>query len=299
MEEIVLDIQNLSKSYPNQKEKALNDVSFSVHQGEKIGIIGANGSGKTTLFRLLLNLMPADTGVIRIMGDTNLESAKKYIGYVPEHQQGLENFTAAELIGYAGKMSGMDKKSIETRKAELLEWIGLTREKNQLISGFSKGMLQRVHLATALIHNPQILFLDEPMSGLDPSGQVNLKELFKNLNDYTYIFTSHNLNDVEELCRRVIIMNHGRIMEDISLTDQMEEIFTLDASPEVESLLENFSLIKILHKNQKSGQLKIEIKTNNEIFQKIIAQCNDKNIPVHKFRSRSILEDLYLKHISA
>ena len=296
METPILKIENLTKTYPNQKTPAIKDITFEIRANEKVGIIGENGSGKTTLFRLILNLINPDKGKIIILNDSNQESAKRYIGFVPEHQEGLENFTPNELLYLAGKMSKLHKREIKKRTDKLLTWIQLTDYKDTMVNSFSKGMFQRLQFALALIHEPQILILDEPMSGLDPEGQKNLRLLLQNLENYTVLYASHNLADVEELCNRIIFIHKGKIIKDFRLSEQNLAIFILETEPRALNILNKITDITIRKSIKLGNQIKIEILSNHSVFQEFLALCKQKNIEIYRLKSKSILEELYEKY---
>jgi ABC-2 type transport system ATP-binding protein len=299
MKNPILEIHGLYKTYAHQDGTALKNISFKIFENEKVGIVGANGSGKTTLFRCILNIILIDKGKISILGKQQEENFKKYIGFVPENQEGLDNFTPNELLTLAGQMSGMSENQTNKRKIELLKWVNLRQNSNELISGFSKGMAQRFQLAVALIHEPKILILDEPMSGLDPEGQNILRTLLKNLENYTLLYSSHNLTDVEELCGRVIFFQQGKIVKDVCIDDSMEDIFTLTANREFEKILDQHSEVTVRFKNLSEPTSQFEFITNQKTFQLLIEKCKEKNINIAKIRSRSILEDFYNKYVTS
>jgi ABC-type multidrug transport system ATPase subunit len=294
----VISVSRVSKTYAQQSAPAIQDISFDIYPNEKVGLIGANGSGKTTLFRLLLHLLPADSGSIMIMGQSTLEKAKQYIGYVSEHQEGLENFTPVEVLNYAGKMSLVNPEKIISRRMDLLKWAGLEGNKDHLISGFSKGMRQRLFLAAALIPEPQILLLDEPMSGLDPDSQNDFLSLLNSLKSYTILYASHQLSEVEEICNRIIILQQGKIVEDLDIRDQDQEIFQLEADPAIAALLSHFPEIVIRSQHKKEDRLKIELLAEPSRFQELLTESKQLGISIHRLKSKSILEDLYRQNYS-
>lgn len=297
MKKAFLQIQNLQKRYAHQMTPALSGISFKIHENEKVGIVGANGSGKTTLFRLILNLIRPDQGKIQLISEDNPENRKRYLGYVSEHQQGLENFTPKELLTYAGLMAELSKEKIKERRSALLKWTNLENHQNELLAGFSKGMVQRLQLAIALFHEPKILLLDEPMSGLDPSGQEDLRSLLKELNDYTLLYSSHNLSDVEMLCERVIFFQQGKLMKDVYLSDLKENIFIVETESRVEKLLKTVKKIKITDQKTVDNILQLKISSSHAAFQDFLDVCRKNNITIHRFHSCSILEDLYDKYV--
>ena len=299
MENTVLKIQNLQKTYKHQTHPSLQDLSFEVSENEKLGIVGANGSGKTTLFKLILNLLIPEHGEIEFPGKTITSDHRFLIGYVPEHQSGLDNYTPQELLYYAGKMSGMLKQKISERSTELLKWTKLEKNKNELLGSFSKGMIQRLQLAIALINEPKILLLDEPMSGLDPSGQEDLRSLLKELEEYTLLYASHNLSDIDLLCDRVIFLQQGRLLQDLRLSEIEEEIYSIETDFAIKQVLKTFTDIKIREKNLRKNRLYMELSTSLQRFQDLLEACKRSKIKIYRFRSRSILEDLYEKYVKS
>ena len=294
----VIAVSNISKSYTQQPVPALQNISFQIYPNEKVGLIGANGSGKTTLFRLLLHLLKPDQGVITIMGHSDLEKAKIYVGYVAEHQEGLENFTPNEVLNYSGRMSLTQPDKIASRRIELLKWAGLESNQDNLIAGFSKGMRQRLFLAAALIPEPPILLLDEPMSGLDPDSQNDFLKLLDALKSYTILYASHQLSEVEEICNRIIILQQGKMIKDLDIRQQNQEIIQLEADREILSLLSRFPDIIIRTKSEQENHLKIEILAGMVHFQELLTESKKLGITIFRFKSKSILEDLYHQNYS-
>jgi len=297
MSKIILKIENLRKTYKHQSRPSLDKISFELNENEKVGIVGANGSGKTTLFKLILNLLIPDSGTIEFKNGKDRDNQRYSIGYVPEHQQGLENFTPTELLFYAGRMSRMTKEEIKRKTTELLSWTKLEKNKSELLGSFSKGMVQRLQLAIAMMNEPKLLLLDEPMSGLDPSGQENLRSLLKELKDYTLLYASHNLSDIDLLCNRVIFLQQGQLLQDIKLSEVKEEIFSIEADPAIEDILESIPKLKMRQRNLREGRLFLEFSSSLPGFQDLLDSCKKRKIEIYRFRSRSILEDLYEKYV--
>jgi len=294
----IIAVSNLSKSYAQQAVPAVQNISFQIYPNEKVGLIGANGSGKTTLFRLLLHLLKPDQGGITIMGHSDLEKAKGYMGYVAEHQEGLENFTPNEVLYYSGRMSLTQPDKIASRRIELLKWAGLESNQDDLIAGFSKGMRQRLFLATTLMAEPPILLLDEPMSGLDPDSQNDFLKLLGSLKSYTILYASHQLSEVEEICDRIIILQQGKIIKDLDIREQNQEIIQLEADREMLALLSRFPDIIIRTRSELKSHLKIEILADVSRFQELLTESKKLGIPIYRFKSKSILEDLYHQNYS-
>ncbi len=294
----MIEIENLWKTYRGQAQAALQGISLHAAAEERIGIIGANGSGKTTLFRLILNLLRPDRGRIAIRGETDLEQAKRHLGFVPEHQEGFQNFTPRELLHLAARMSGLSRHAASEETHRLLQWIRLEDQQNELVAGFSKGMIQRLQLGLALIHRPAILLLDEPMSGLDPDGQRHLAELLQALEGITLLYASHQLTELEDLCDRVLIFHQGKVKADLKLSEQREEIFILETEPGILQLLEHFRQAEIKNQTRRGSHLRLEIQLTPEDFQKLLAACRENQIAIQRIRSRSILQDLYQKYVA-
>lgn len=292
-----IKIQNLSKTYSFSKNPALENINLDINEGEKIGLIGSNGSGKTTLLRLIMNYIKPDQGKIIIKGQTNLENVHHFIGFVGESQEGLENFTPRELFNMAAKMYGMNKQEATNRAKELLEFSGLENVADNLISSFSKGMAQRTFISSAIVHNPDILLLDEPMSGLDPQAQIDVKNFLGKLTNYTLIYASHNFEEIEEYTSTVIFLHQGKIVQRLSLKDTDKEIFLLKIDQNIKKFLDGFQHLnpKIIKDKLETVELQFASDTKN--FQEFIDFCKTKNVKIVRIRSRSILEDGYQKYI--
>jgi ABC-2 type transport system ATP-binding protein len=293
----IIKVSQVTKAYRGQSQNALENISFDLKPQEKVGLIGANGSGKTTLFHLLLNLLHSTSGSIEIMNQKNLEKTKHHLGYVSEYQEGLENFTPYEILSFSGKMAGMSSEKISERLVQLFQQTGLDSHKNELISTFSKGMRQRLLLASALIHEPEILLLDEPMSGLDPKSQKDFLTLLQRLENFTIIYASHQLSEIEVICDRIIFFHEGKLIKDIYLNDLQEEIFVFDADPQIEEMVKNFSPVKIREITRLGDQIRVEIVANSEQFQELLILCKKEKIKLDRIKSKSMLVDLYNRYI--
>lgn len=195
---------------------ALDNFSVNIPAGI-VGLLGPNGAGKSTFIKTLLGLLVPDKGSMTIGGhDAQAELAlvRDMIGYMPEHDCLIENFTAVELVSYMGQVSGMVKRDAIPRSHEVLDFVGIGEERYRLISSYSTGMKQRVKLAQAIVHDPKILFLDEPTNGMDPQGREDMMDLIKNISssDKSILVSSHILDDVERVSAHVVIINSGRLV---------------------------------------------------------------------------------------
>jgi ABC-2 type transport system ATP-binding protein len=216
----VVETDNLTKDYEvgflrKRKVRALDELSLIVNQGEVFGFLGANGAGKTTTLKLLMRLIFPTVGSARILGSDIADvSMHSRIGYLPENPYFYDYLSALEFLNFCGQIFGLSKSEQNKRAKELLSRVRLDENKwNTQLRKFSKGMLQRVGLAQALINEPEVVFLDEPMSGLDPIGRREVRDLITALREEgkTVFMCSHILSDIEVLCDRVAILKSGRL----------------------------------------------------------------------------------------
>ena len=212
-------IENLSKSYGHQK--AVDSISFDIKSGEIVGFLGPNGAGKTTTMKILTQYMQPDSGTIWYGNKSSYDvDIRRQIGYLPEHNPLYEEMPVMDYLGFSASLQGVDKKDLPSRVREMIKLCGLDIEKHKKIGELSKGFRQRVGLAQAIIHNPQILILDEPTTGLDPNQIVEIRELIKKLGrEKTVILSTHILPEVEATCDRILIINKGRIAADGTVKD--------------------------------------------------------------------------------
>lgn len=216
-----ISVSEISKFYGSQK--ALDKVSFSVEKGEIVGFLGPNGAGKSTLMKILTGFLPASEGNAQISGISikeDLHSIQKKTGYLPEHNPLYTEMYVREYLEFNAKIYKIDKSRIE----EVITLTGLMPEANKKIDQLSKGYRQRVGLATALLHDPEVLILDEPTTGLDPNQLVEIRSLIRNLGrDKTVFLSTHIMQEVEAICDRVIIIHKGKIIADKYLKDLRDE----------------------------------------------------------------------------
>ncbi|EHQ91319.1 ABC transporter ATP-binding protein [Desulfosporosinus youngiae] len=218
-----LEVKQAQKFYG--QFQAVKDIDLTIAKGEIYALLGHNGAGKSTLIKMILGLVKPSAGTIVIEGlnyDAKNKEIKKKVGYLPERMNFYDNLTAWETIGFYAKLKGIMKKRCE----EVLEQVGLKEAGHRRVGAFSKGMQQRLGLAQAIIHKPDLLVLDEPTTGLDPIGILELKEMIRNWNKEgtTILFSSHNLNDVEELAQQIGIMNRGEIIAQGSLAELQDRL---------------------------------------------------------------------------
>lgn len=230
-----IEVQGITKNYGAQK--ALNNISFSVKKGEIVGFLGPNGAGKSTLMKILTTYISSDAGNALVGGNDisiNPQKVQHIIGYLPEHNPLYLDLYVREYLQFNASVFNIDKSRIE----EVIELTGLTPEAHKKIGQLSKGYRQRVGLANALLHNPEVLILDEPTTGLDPNQLVEIRQLIKNIGkDKTVFLSTHIMQEVEAICDRVIIINKGNIVADQKLSelkDNSQQIIEVEFDSRIE-----------------------------------------------------------------
>jgi len=230
-------INNISKTYisdfKRDKKTAVKNVSLSIEPSEVFGIIGRNGAGKSTIIKMIMGFVRQDKGDIIVDGKKPSDpDSRLNVGYLPENPYFYDNLSAEELLKFSSTASGLDYETAKKRIDRLLRQVELYAERKQRLRTYSKGMIQRVGICFALVHDPDIIILDEPMSGLDPFGRKMVIDLIKELQKRgkTILFCSHILNDVERICDRVAIMDSGILKgiftkQEIHENSGMEELF--------------------------------------------------------------------------
>jgi ABC-2 type transport system ATP-binding protein len=235
-----IEVKDISKSYSEQK--ALDAVSFSVQKGEIVGFLGPNGAGKSTLMKILTTYLNADGGEAAVNGNdvvTQQKAVQKSVGYLPEHNPLYLDLYVREYLAFNADVYKVAKSRIE----EVIQLTGLSPEAHKKIAALSKGYRQRVGLAAALLHDPEVLILDEPTTGLDPNQLVEIRELIKNIGKNKTVFLStHIMQEVEAICNRVIIINHGKIVTDRKLNNlvkdnKQEQVIEVEFDKTVDAVL--------------------------------------------------------------
>lgn len=232
----IISIQGLSKSY-NQIVRVLNNINLEVHEGEIIGYIGPNGAGKSTTVKIILGLVDDYEGEVNIFGQNIKKSSNQYkkrIGYVPENADLYDNLTAREYLTFIGEMYGLDKGVVAKKGLDLMACFGIKDVYDHRMTSYSKGMKQKVLIIASLIHNPDLIFLDEPLNGLDANSVMVVKSLFSKLANQgkTIFYSSHIMDVVEKISNRIILLNKGELIADGSFESlkassegTLEEIF--------------------------------------------------------------------------
>ena len=302
----VIEITNLTKDYEvgfwrKRKVRALDGLSLSIDHGQIFGFLGANGAGKTTTLKLLMRLIFPTTGSARILGhDIQDVSMHQRIGYLPENPYFYDYLTAREFLDYCGEIFGLSAAQRKKRTADLLARVKLDEKRwDTQLRKFSKGMLQRVGLAQSLVNDPEIVFLDEPMSGLDPVGRREVRDLIGELRDEgkTVFMCSHILSDIEVLCDRVAILKRGRLAQ-VGYLDELRRstegpnrMEVLATGTDVETLKQQLPEVEIAATPR---GLRIEIGSEDEIDGVIAAlrKAGGKVVSVQPIKQS--LEELFL-----
>jgi ABC-2 type transport system ATP-binding protein len=281
-------VENMTKTYGRQK--AVDNISLQVKTGEVLGFLGPNGAGKTTTMKAITSFLVPDQGDIRIGNISvtdNPQEAKKHIGYLPESNPLYEDMPVIDYLQFCAAIEGVPKEKINDKVKEVITTCGITREKHKKISELSKGYKQRVGLAQALIHDPEVLILDEPTTGLDPNQIVEIRELIKDIGkEKTVILSSHILAEVEATCDRIMIINKGKIVadgttEELRKQAQGNEILKvtiedgdLDTVFSALQQLETVELVDFLDKSSQTFEVKS--KTGQSSRREVFNLCVEK-----------------------
>jgi ABC-2 type transport system ATP-binding protein len=216
-----LRVQALTKIYGSQT--AVDDVSFEARPGQIVGFLGPNGAGKSTTMKVATGYLPPTRGAVEVCGHDVMQeplAVRRCLGYLPEHNPLYLDMYVHEYLRFIGRMYGLRSAALRERVRRTVERCGLTREQNKRIGSLSKGYRQRVGLAQALVHDPAVLILDEPTTGLDPNQLTEIRHLIKSISaEKTVVFSTHIMQEVQALCDRVVIINRGQIVVDKALAD--------------------------------------------------------------------------------
>ncbi|MBQ7984181.1 MAG: ATP-binding cassette domain-containing protein [Bacteroidales bacterium] len=216
---MTIEIKNLTKIYGQQK--ALDNVSLTASQGEIVGLLGPNGSGKSTMMKIITCFIPPTSGEVKICGFDIFEEPmeiKSLIGYLPEQNPLYTDLYVRESLEFTAGIHGLKGKEKKSRVEQMIETVGLTKEVNKKIGALSKGYKQRVGLAQAMIHNPKVLILDEPTTGLDPNQIIEIRQIINRIGkEKTVLLSTHIMQEVEAMCSRAVIINNGRLVADDSI----------------------------------------------------------------------------------
>ncbi len=297
----IIYLENLVKVYNkwNRKSiKALDDVTFEVEKGKIFALLGPNGAGKSTLIKIIVGLLHPTSGRVYINNSpVNFSGANGSIGYLPEYFRVPKYFTPQSLLEYLGQLSGLKNRVLEKKITEVLEMVNLTEHRFKKVKSFSKGMIQRLGIAQAILHDPGLLILDEPTDGVDPMGRKAIRDLFVKLRDQgkTIFLNSHLLSEVELIADEIVILNKGKVVGKGSLVEllpatQQFEIF-LSLNPELER--ENWIVYKV-------GEGYKVVVTGSRQLQELIGLLESKKIQIVTIKPvQASLEDVFFSYINS
>lgn len=278
--EKILEIHNITKKYGDLT--AVNDVSLDIYEGDLIGLLGHNGAGKTTLFVMLAGLTMQTSGDIKVCGkniEKNMTDLKKNISFLPDNTLYYENLTAKQNLEYFSELADADKSKVP----ELLEIVGMSKWADKKVGEFSKGMIQRIGFAQALVKDPKVIFLDEPTSGLDPRARIEMNLLLKKLNEkgIAIVISSHVLSEIKGICSKIAIMKQGKLvayntLENLCKQEKSNSI--LLETKDVERTASILKTIKNISFFQQDDVFKITSET--DIRESLVSILNENHVPV-------------------
>ena len=298
---IAIETTSLSKvyvsSFGKKKVRALNELSLSINKGTIFGLLGPNGAGKTTLVKLLLQIIFPTFGSAKMLGENiNNYKLKKSIGYLPENHKYPSYLNGGEVLRFFGKLSGIDGKELDKKIDELLEIVKLSKWKKTKIKAYSKGMMQRLGLAQALINDPELIFLDEPTDGVDPIGRKEIRDILVELKSRqkTIFLNSHLLSEVELITDRVGILNKGNLLREGTvkeLTEKKEEYKLV-----IEKISESIELDNATKQSDNSYVIKV---ADIAELNRIIDNIRSKGILLKEIVPlKSTLEEMFISLIN-
>lgn len=298
----LLTVSSLTKKYKDTT--AVKGVDFSLSTGKCIALIGPNGAGKTTILRILAGLLKPTQGDIIFKGKRDIKDLRKFIGYLPQYPAFPNWMTAKEFLIFSGELAFLSKKEATKRAEQLAEQFGIKNDWNKQIGGFSGGMKQRLGIAQAMIHSPQLLLLDEPVSSLDPIGRREVLDLLESLKSHmTILFSTHILNDAEEICDELLLLNKGEIIEAGPMKDIREKYETSIIEVEFQENRDKYlSEIQKLPSCENSyldrNTIKISAPDIAQARAEVLEAAAEENWPLIGFYiNRASLEELFMKAV--
>jgi len=275
-------VKDLTKTFGEQI--AVNTISFEIKKGNIVGFLGPNGAGKSTSMKMITGTLPSDSGQIlvdEIDVSQNPLEVKKHIGYLPEHNPLYLDMYVHEFLRFCGGIYGLSGSELKNRVTELVELCGLTKEQNKQIGTLSKGYRQRVGLAQSLVHDPSVLILDEPTTGLDPNQIIEIRNLILSISkDKTVLLSTHIMQEVQAMCNRAIIIKEGTIVADQlvnELTDEKEK-FTIKVELESESDLSYWSQHAKVNNLKMINKVEYLFETTSDIRKEIFKWAGQNNV---------------------
>ena len=295
-----LSVSHLTKVFGQQR--AVNDITFSIEKGKIVGFLGPNGAGKSTTMKMATGYLPATSGSIQVNGldvTTHSIQVRKMMGYLPEHNPLYLDMYVHEYLHFIGKVFEIPGSRLKSRVAEIIDLCGLTPEQNKKIETLSKGYRQRVGLAQALIHNPEVLILDEPTTGLDPNQILEIRKLIKQISsDKTVIFSTHIMQEVQAICDRVIVINKGEIVADDSVNNllatqaQTDIVVEFNGEVNAEELLVLIGVEKVTV--VKSGVYRLKAKNGADLRTEVFKFATERKLSLIGLKQEeNTLEDIF------
>ena len=302
MKDCVLELSNVSKKYGSFT--AVDDISFAIPKGSIYGFLGPNGAGKTTTIRIILDILKPDSGTVAILGSNSAMTVRHRIGYLPEEKGLYKKMKVWAIISYFATLKGLDRRTARRRAFELLETYGLKDFAEARVESLSKGMGQKVQVLSAVAHNPELIILDEPFSGLDPVNQEVLEQLIKDMasNGHTVIFSTHIMQHAERLCDRLLLITKGRKVfdgtvpeacailprrvlvetsDDMAVIRGLAGVLAVSVQEQTKTRVHNNNNV---HDDDASRQQLWEIQLQENADPRIILQkCFEKGIALHRF----------------
>ncbi len=299
----LIETTALAKHYG--QVKALDGLNLTVEPGI-IGLVGANGAGKSTLIKILLGLIPATSGEATVLGMDvvkETDGIRKVVGYMPEHDCLPPDVSATEFVNHMARVSGLPRSAARERTAEVLRHVGLYEERYRQIGGYSTGMKQRVKLAQALAHDPQLLLLDEPTNGLDPAGRVEMLDLIKRTGtDFgiSLVVASHLLGEIEQVCTYLLAIDSGHLLNAAPVSDftKRTPILTVEVEEGAEGLAA--AMAKRGFQARQDGDKVMLDLTDDSLYDAIRDSVADLGLPLVRIQqSRGSLEDIFRAPVAA
>ncbi|MFY9812602.1 MAG: ATP-binding cassette domain-containing protein [Dehalococcoidales bacterium] len=288
-----IEVNHIFKTYGSRP--AVNDVSFDVNQGEIFGLIGPNGAGKTTTIRMMMDIIKPDSGDIKVLGEKLNDNSKNKIGYLPEERGLYKKMSVMDTIIYFASLKGVDSQLARQRGEELLKRADLLPHQNKRIEELSRGMSQIIQVIITVIHEPDLIILDEPFSGLDPVNTQLLKDLIRDLKNRgkTIIMSTHLMNDIEELCDRLLMINKGRAVLYGSLAEVKANYRNNAVLVETTGALGTIDGVLEQRPHNGAVELKLDAKTTPQMLLERLVQ---KGIVVNRFElSTPSLTEIFIK----
>jgi ABC-2 type transport system ATP-binding protein len=300
-------LNQVNKKLSNRK--ILEDVSFTVEQGDIFGYLGPNGAGKTTTIRIIMGLFRADSGTVQVLGEnTSLDSMRRKIGFVLENDGLYDNLTARENLEFYFQLYGMPETS-KNKIDEMLHLVGLQDRAGDKIATYSKGMRQKLALARAMVHDPEFLILDEPTAGIDPSGQMEVRDIILSLahnQGKTVFLSSHNLDEVQRICNRIALIDKGQIkiygeLDKLRQGSSQQELIIETGVNETGALQKAVDELKklpyIADCRLETGRIHINLQGKAEVSE-IVAFLAQRGVPIEGVKKSEVsLEEIYAKAV--